>query len=78
VTCDWRDTEPDKLAHVPDKLPIDYLNKLHQMLDEFGLNFGEFDIIRDGDDTIYFIEGIGSKFSLKCLWFAQWWNSSKI
>ncbi len=22
--------------------------------------------------------GIGSKFSLKCLWFAQWWNSSKI
>jgi D-alanine-D-alanine ligase-like ATP-grasp enzyme len=56
VTCDWRDTEPDKLAHVPDKLPIDYLNKLHKMLDEFGLNFGAFDIIRDEDDTIYFIE----------------------
>ena len=26
------------------------------MLDEFGLNFGAFDIIRDEDDTLYFIE----------------------
>ncbi len=56
VTCDWRVTEPDKLVHVPEKLPIGYLNKLHQMLDEFGLNFGAFDIIRDEDDTLYFIE----------------------
>jgi hypothetical protein len=56
VTCDWRVTEPDKLVRVPDKLPIDYLNKLHQMLDELGLNFGAFDIIRDEDDTLYFIE----------------------
>ncbi|WP_341739312.1 MvdC/MvdD family ATP grasp protein [Microcoleus sp. CAWBG640] len=56
VTLDWRVTEPDKLVHVPDKLPMDYLNKLHQMLDEFGLNFGAFDIIRDDDDTLYFIE----------------------
>ena len=56
VTLDWRVTEPDKLVHVPDKLPIDYLNKLHQMLDELGLNFGAFDIIRDEDDTLYFIE----------------------
>jgi len=56
VTLDWRITEPDKLVHVPEKLPIDYLNKLHQMLDEFGLNFGAFDIIRDEDDTLYFIE----------------------
>jgi hypothetical protein len=47
--------EPGKLVHVPDKLPIDYLNKLYQMLDEFGLNFGAFDIIRDEDDTLYFI-----------------------
>ncbi|MCC3436117.1 MvdC/MvdD family ATP grasp protein [Microcoleus sp. PH2017_05_CCC_O_A] len=44
VTLDWRVAEPDKLVHVPDKLPIDYLNKLHQMLDEFGLNFGAFDM----------------------------------
>jgi len=56
VTCDWRVTEPDKLVHVPDKLPIDYLNKLHQMLDELGLNFAAFDITRDEDDTLYFIE----------------------
>ena len=56
VTLDWGVTEPDKLVHVTDKLPIDYLNKLHQMLDEFGLNFGAFDIIRDEDDTLYFIE----------------------
>ncbi|MEG4501513.1 hypothetical protein QUB05_25445 [Microcoleus sp. F10-C6] len=56
VTLDWRVIEPDKLVDVPDKLPIDYLNKLHQMLDEFGLNFGAFDIIRDEDDTLYFIE----------------------
>jgi hypothetical protein len=55
VTLDWRVTEPDKLVHVPDKLPIDYLNKLHQMLDEFGLNLGAFDIIRDEDDALYFI-----------------------
>ena len=55
ITLDWRVTEPDKLVHVPDKLPIDYLNKLHQMLDEFGLNFGAFDIIRDEADTLYFI-----------------------
>ena len=26
------------------------------MFDEFGLNFGAFDIIRDEDDTLYFIE----------------------
>jgi hypothetical protein len=56
VTLDWGVTEPDKLVHVPDKLPIEYLNKLHQMLDELGLNFGAFDIIRDEDDTLYFIE----------------------
>ena len=56
MTLDWRVTEPHKLVHVPDNLPIDYLNKLHQMLDEFGLNFGAFDIIRDEDDTLYFIE----------------------
>jgi hypothetical protein len=36
VTLDWGVTEPDKLVHVPDKLPIDYLNKLYQILDEFG------------------------------------------
>jgi hypothetical protein len=56
VTCDWRVTEPDKLVHVPDKLPIEYLNKLYQMLDELRLNFGAFDIIRDEDDTLYFIK----------------------
>jgi glutathione synthase/RimK-type ligase-like ATP-grasp enzyme len=56
VTLDWRVTEPDKLVHVPDKLPIEYLNKLYQMLDELRLNFGAFDIIRDEDDTLYFIE----------------------
>jgi hypothetical protein len=56
VTLDWRVTEPHKLVHVPEKLPLDYLNKLYQMLDELGLNFGAFDIIRDEDDTLYFIE----------------------
>ena len=56
MTLNWCATEPDKLVHVPDKLPIDYLNKLYQMLDEFGLNFRAFDIIRDEDDTLYFIE----------------------
>ncbi len=56
VTCDWRVTEPDKLVHVPDKLPIEYLNKLYQMLDELGLNCGAFDIIRDEDHTLYSIE----------------------
>jgi len=56
ATLDWRVTEPEKLVHVPDKLPTEYLNKLHQMLDELGLNFGAFDIIRDEDDTLYFIE----------------------
>jgi hypothetical protein len=56
VTLDWRLTEPDKLVHVADKLPIDYLNKLYQMLDELGLNLGAFAIISDEDDTLYFIE----------------------
>ncbi|MEG3960045.1 hypothetical protein [Microcoleus sp. herbarium2] len=56
VTCDWRVTEPDKLVHVLDKLPIDYLNKFYQMLDELGLNLGAFNIIRNEDDTLYFIE----------------------
>ena len=51
VTLDWRVTEPDKLVHIPEKLPIDYLNELYQMLDELGLNLGAFDIIRDEDDT---------------------------
>jgi hypothetical protein len=56
VTLDWGVTEPNKLVHVPEKLPIEYLNKLYQMLDELRLNFGAFDIIRDEDDTLYFIE----------------------
>jgi hypothetical protein len=56
VTLDWGVSEPDKLVHVPDKLPIDYLSKLYQMLDELGLNFGAFDIICDEDDTLYFIK----------------------
>jgi glutathione synthase/RimK-type ligase-like ATP-grasp enzyme len=56
VTLDWGVTEPDKLVHVPDKLPIEYPSKLYQMLDELGLNFGAFDIISDEDDTLYFIE----------------------
>ena len=56
VTLDWRVTEPDQLVHVPDNLPIDYLNKLYKILDELGLNLGAFDIIRDEDDTLYFIE----------------------
>ena len=56
MTLNWCATEQDKLVHVPDKLPIDYLNKLHPMLDELGLNLGAFDIISDEDDTLYFIE----------------------
>ena len=56
MTLDWHVTEPDKLVHDPDNLPIDYLNKLYQMVDELGLIFGAFDIIRDEDDTLYFIE----------------------
>ncbi len=56
VTLDWRVTEPEKLIHVPDELPSEYINKLYQMLHEFDLNFGAFDVIRDDDDTLYFIE----------------------
>ena len=56
MTLNWCATEQDKLVHVPDKLPIDYLSKLHAMLDELGLNLGAFDIISDEDDTLYFIE----------------------
>ncbi|NQE33630.1 hypothetical protein [Microcoleus asticus] len=56
MTLDGRVTAPEKLLYVPDKWPIDYLNKFHQMFDEFGLNLGAFDIIRDGDDTLYFME----------------------
>ena len=56
VTLDWGVTEQDKLVHVPDKLPIEYLNKLYQMLDELRLNLGAFDIISDEDDTLYFIK----------------------
>jgi glutathione synthase/RimK-type ligase-like ATP-grasp enzyme len=56
VAIDWRVIEPDKVTHVPDILPDDYIQKLHQMLEIFGLNFGAFDIIRDNDDELYFIE----------------------
>jgi glutathione synthase/RimK-type ligase-like ATP-grasp enzyme len=56
VQLDWRVTEPDKLAHCPDALPDDYIQKLYGMLKVFGLNFGAFDIIRDDDDQLYFIE----------------------
>jgi hypothetical protein len=56
VALDWRVTEPEKLIHIADKLPIEYIKKLYQMLDKFGLNFGAFDIIRDDDETLYFIE----------------------
>ncbi|RFP63041.1 MAG: hypothetical protein BJG00_001705 [Limnothrix sp. CACIAM 69d] len=56
VQLDWRVTEPDKLAHYPDALPDDYIQKLYGMLKVFGLNFGAFDIIRDDDDQLYFIE----------------------
>jgi hypothetical protein len=56
VTLDWRVTEPEKLIHTPDELPKEYIKQLFKMLDEFGLNFGAFDIIRDDDDTLYFIE----------------------
>lgn len=56
VALDWRVTEPEQLIHVEDELPVQYINKLYKMLEEFGLNFGAFDIIRDDDDTLYFIE----------------------
>ena len=56
IALDWRAIAPEKLIHLPGKLPNTYLEKLHQMLDIFGLNFGAFDIIRDEDDTLYFIE----------------------
>lgn len=56
IALDWRVTEPEKLIHAPDKLPVEYISKLYKMLDEFGLNFGAFDIIRDDDNTLYFIE----------------------
>lgn len=56
IALDWRVTEPEKLIHTPDELPIDYIEKLYKMLYEFGLNFGAFDIIKDDDDTLYFIE----------------------
>ena len=83
VTLDWSVTEPDKLVQVPDKLPIDYLNKLYQMLDELGLNLGSISSATRMtpstlSNSIQTDSGIGSKFSLKCLWFAQWWNSSKM
>jgi glutathione synthase/RimK-type ligase-like ATP-grasp enzyme len=44
------------VPHVPDTLPDEYIQKLRGMLDIFGLNFGAFDIIRDDDDRLYFIE----------------------
>jgi glutathione synthase/RimK-type ligase-like ATP-grasp enzyme len=56
VDMDWRVIEPDKVTHVPDTLPDSYIYKLRQMLEIFGLNFGAFDIIRDDDDELYFIE----------------------
>jgi hypothetical protein len=56
VNMDWRVIEPDKVIHVPDTLPDEYIQKLRGMLDIFGLNFGAFDIIRDDDDELYFIE----------------------
>lgn len=56
IALDWRVTEPEKLIHIPDKLPLEYINNLYKMLDEFDLNFGAFDIIRDDDNTLYFIE----------------------
>jgi hypothetical protein len=56
VNMDWRVIEPDKVTHVPDTLPDEYIQKLRGMLDIFGLNFGAFDIIRDDDDELYFIE----------------------
>ncbi len=55
VALDWRVTEPEKLIHIEDELPAEYIRKLYQMLDELGLNFGAFDVIRD-NDTLYFIE----------------------
>ena len=56
VEQDWRATDPDKLIHVQDSLPEEYITKLHQMLKTFGLHFGAFDIIRGDDDALYFIE----------------------
>ena len=56
VDMDWRVIEPDKVTHIPDTLPESYIHKLRQMLEIFGLNFGAFDIIRDDDDELYFIE----------------------
>jgi len=56
VNQDWRVTEPDKLAHIPDTLPEHYIAKLHKMLEMLGLHFGAFDIIRGDDDVLYFIE----------------------
>jgi glutathione synthase/RimK-type ligase-like ATP-grasp enzyme len=56
ANMDWRVIEPEKVTHIPDMLPDAYIQKLRGMLDVFGLNFGAFDIIRDDDDKLYFIE----------------------
>ena len=56
VNMDWRVIEPGRVTHIPDTLPDEYIQKLRGMLDIFGLNFGAFDIIRDDDDELYFIE----------------------
>ena len=48
-----------KLLHAEGSVrasPPDTVDKLRKMLEIFGLNFGAFDIIRDDDDELYFIE----------------------
>jgi hypothetical protein len=56
VSVDWRIAEPDTVPHYPDNLPSEYLRKLHNMLKEFKLKFGAFDIINNEEDSLYFIE----------------------
>lgn len=56
VSVDWRIAETDKILHYPDNLPSEYLRKLDDMLKEFKLKFGAFDIIKDEQDNLYFIE----------------------
>jgi hypothetical protein len=56
VNQDWRVTNPENLDHIQDSLPDAYIAKLQKMLQLLGLHFGAFDIIRDNNDVLNFIE----------------------
>jgi hypothetical protein len=56
INQDWRVTNPENLNYLQDSLPDNYITKLQRMLEMLGLHFGAFDIIRDDNDVLNFIE----------------------